>query len=346
MKKFLINIVGACVFAMISGTVMAATLEALWKLDNDSTAANNSEYDGVASSGVTFDAGQVNRAAHFDGGTEYGENNDSIDYIDSLKVIPASDFNGGLSIMGWLKPSDQASGKYLVRNGGNCCGTGAYGFSAAFISPGYTQLFLRNTSDGRMYGDSPENSVPVDVWSHVALTWNGSTTGGIKIYVNGLEVPTTIRFIGTAFTGLNGTTPIGVRIGATRANSVGTMRGYIGDIDNLSLWKGALTAQEILSDFEATSSPQEPIDAIENLITLVIALNLKKGISNSLDAKLGAALNALDDMNTNNDIAAINSLYAFISSVQAQSGGWIMEEDATALENAAAEIIGLLSPSP
>jgi hypothetical protein len=57
---------------------------------------------------------------------------------------------------------------------------------------------------------------------------------------------------------------------------------------------------------------------IENLVAIVISLNLHLGISNSLDAKLSSALNALDDLNENNDVAAIDSLNAFINAVEAQ----------------------------
>lgn len=51
----------------------------------------------------------------------------------------------------------------------------------------------------------------------------------------------------------------------------------------------------------------------------------------SLDAKLDAALNALNDVNENNDVAAINSMRAFINAVEAQRGKKISEEDADTL---------------
>ena len=59
--------------------------------------------------------------------------------------------------------------------------------------------------------------------------------------------------------------------------------------------------------------------------------DLVSGLDNSLDAKLDAAINALNDVNENNNVAAINSLQAFINAVQAQSGKAIPVEDANAL---------------
>ena len=89
-----------------------------------------------------------------------------------------------------------------------------------------------------------------------------------------------------------------------------------------------------------------PASLIEDLNDQVMALNLQKGISNSLGAKLDAGLGALEDVNENNNIAAINALNAFISSVQAQIGKQIAEEDeeaALALIQAAQEIINILT---
>ena len=75
----------------------------------------------------------------------------------------------------------------------------------------------------------------------------------------------------------------------------------------------------------------------------VVVLNLSVGINNSLDAKLDAALAALDDLLAGNDQAALNVLQAFITQVQAQSGNQIPEGEAAALIGSAQAIIDLLS---
>lgn len=82
---------------------------------------------------------------------------------------------------------------------------------------------------------------------------------------------------------------------------------------------------------------------INNLVDLVETFNLQQGINNSLDAKLDAALNALGDINENNNQAAINSLYAFINSVEAQRGNQITNSQADALISVANGIITTLS---
>lgn len=86
-----------------------------------------------------------------------------------------------------------------------------------------------------------------------------------------------------------------------------------------------------------------PIVPVEQLINDVIDLDLQQGTSNDLEAKLDAVSNALDDVNQNNDVAAINSLQAFINAVEAQRGKKLTDEQATALVEAAQEIIDSLS---
>jgi hypothetical protein len=54
-------------------------------------------------------------------------------------------------------------------------------------------------------------------------------------------------------------------------------------------------------------------------------------------------VNALDDVNVNNDVAAINKLEAFINEVEAQSGDQIPVAEATALIATAQQIIDLLT---
>lgn len=88
----------------------------------------------------------------------------------------------------------------------------------------------------------------------------------------------------------------------------------------------------------------DPVVLVQDLIDTVEAMNLQQGIENSLDAKLDAALNALDDLNENNDVAAINSLESFINAVEAQRGKKITNEQADILVEDATYIISLMSP--
>jgi len=96
-------------------------------------------------------------------------------------------------------------------------------------------------------------------------------------------------------------------------------------------------------DMGAFERMPEPAELVAELLEGVGGLELPRGIANSLLAKLDTALQKLEDENENNDVAAINTLGAFINAVEAQRGKKIPEADADALIADAMEIIELLS---
>jgi hypothetical protein len=80
--------------------------------------------------------------------------------------------------------------------------------------------------------------------------------------------------------------------------------------------------------FLAKLDPRTPGDLLRELVAMVVALNLKTGVENSLDGKLQAALQALDDANQNNNAAAMNTLPVFIDAVERQRGIELSDDDA------------------
>jgi len=88
-----------------------------------------------------------------------------------------------------------------------------------------------------------------------------------------------------------------------------------------------------------------PEEALRALVAQVVALNLKQGISNSLDAKRVTVVAALDDLRDRNEVAASIALQAFINSVEVQRVLHIPEADADALIAKAQQAIALLSGS-
>ena len=96
--------------------------------------------------------------------------------------------------------------------------------------------------------------------------------------------------------------------------------------------------------FSLSDPLSDPVSLINDLILQVMALNLQQGIANSLDAKLDRVLNALDDVNENNDVAAVNSLEAFINAVEAQRAGHLTDAQTDQLVTAALQIIDCILP--
>ena len=86
-----------------------------------------------------------------------------------------------------------------------------------------------------------------------------------------------------------------------------------------------------------------PESLIDMLIGDIANLNIQKGIKNSLISKLEVAVKRLEDNNTQNDVAAINVLEAFINNVEAQRGKKLPEGIADELIAKVQDIIDALS---
>ncbi|MHC4642176.1 MAG: FIMAH domain-containing protein [Planctomycetota bacterium] len=181
----------------------------------------------------------------------------------------------------------------------------------------------------------------VSVYPNGILNIYAGTVGflGITLYEPTPEFPgnnPVVTVHGTSFEDSSGP------ISTTQWTPVGgsdTLTGTYENGDLISL----LFASDIAINLVDTASDPDPTELILQLIITVEDLNLHQGIDNSLDAKLDAACNALDDVNQNNDVAAINTLQAFINAVEAQRDNKISSEEADILIGDAQEIIDLLS---
>lgn len=315
----------------------AATLEALWEFDEDANCVNDSTYDGNPYGTVDLVPGVLGQAAYFNGGTAQGTYTEAVDHIDTRWML-SSYFTDGFSVMGWLNPEGVGLGGRIISLDESCCTMQAFGFGVGVNADGQLTTLIRDTTGGRVIGRSAAWTLPDHQWSHFALTWDGGSSSAIRMFLNGEEMPVALAPLGQ-FTGLNGTVPLPLRIGSAHADSLNTVYGFAGAVDHLSLWKGPLTPEDVQADFDAAT---DPVTAIAGLALVVLDLNLPQGIENSLNAKLNSALKVLNDPNTGNDVAAINSLQAFINAVEAQSGKKITAKDATTLIDAANGIVAKL----
>jgi len=97
--------------------------------------------------------------------------------------------------------------------------------------------------------------------------------------------------------------------------------------------------------FSLPSVTPSPTDLLQQLIDMVAAFNLRRGIANSLDAKLENAQAALAAAHSGDSSSACGMLSAFIHEVQAQSGKAITTQEATQLINLANQVrAGLACP--
>ena len=134
---------------------------------------------------------------------------------------------------------------------------------------GYVQI--KNT-DGSVNGQDTRNTIKEDAasvaagnipnanknggkWAHYVLTWD-SATALFKVYANGVKIsnPNWESRNGGSALGLNFFTPAKPIIGAFWSNVYGTpdswQQGMTGNMDEVRVWKKALSAADINSLYE------------------------------------------------------------------------------------------------
>ncbi|WP_299886428.1 LamG-like jellyroll fold domain-containing protein [uncultured Lacinutrix sp.] len=102
-------------------------------------------------------------------------------------------------------------------------------------------------------------SLPVDTWSHVACTWDGST---MRIYINGVAYTNT-----TSASGTLSTYATNVRLGSHVNTNFGEM-----ELDDVRIWEVARTATEILN--------AKDIELVGNEVGLVAYYTLNDNTGN------------------------------------------------------------------
>jgi hypothetical protein len=121
------------------------------------------------------------------------------------------------------------------------------------------------------------------------------------------------------------------------------------DLANSGFWWGEenfnTRDSRTLTSGSITESVVSLEDQLEALSSLILGINAHSGISNAMDSKLNRVFAALDDTNEKNDGAALNSMYAFCSSIDAQRGKKLTEEQASTLIEAGNGIISTLDDS-
>ncbi|MGE5293878.1 MAG: LamG-like jellyroll fold domain-containing protein [Solirubrobacterales bacterium] len=200
-----------------SAACVRAELIAHWKLDEkEGTAvkdATGNGYDGTATGNVTWIEGMVGGAIEVSGGgrVDFGNPAD----------WPAG--KSPRSLVGWGRPNTVASGyRWMAAYG--TAGTGQAMFigmnGAAIIAGGY------NGDDVTV-----NNVWVVNEWTHVALTYDGTTA---KVYANGVEVGSMAKnwslVLNRAFLG-------------EQVNAAGEY--WNGSIDDVRLYNHVVTAAEL-----------------------------------------------------------------------------------------------------
>lgn len=147
-----------------------------------------------------------------------------------------------LSVSAWIDPTSIAS-TAIVASGNRAS---AIGWSLQFAA-GQLEFAVTDTGGSNVLaGTTSGLSVPLGVASHVVATWSQST-GQIAIYVNGVA-----QTVATS-----GTNPTSVYLGgaAIAGNPAGTTFGLAGSIEDLALFRAALSPSQASAIYAAGAAP-------------------------------------------------------------------------------------------
>jgi serine protease AprX len=216
-------------------TVLRGSPSAYWRLgETDGTLARDESGNGFAGTyfaGTTLGAGgalqgDLDRAALLDGVSGQVQ----------VAGVSASVFNSGFTLEAWVKADTAQADRGLVGKWRYVDGGGALLWLDT--SGNYT---LAVTSDQTRYLRTTV-APAIGEWEHLVGTWDGAT---LRLYRNG-------ALLGArAFAGFPGETAANFRIGN---RSGGDGHAFDGALDEVALYRRALSAEEIQAHFEAAAS--------------------------------------------------------------------------------------------
>ena len=223
----------------------------------DSVAGNN----GILMNGIGFAPGEVGTAFNFNGTTNF------------VRINPAAATNldvgqgSGLTIEGWINPAIISSSTMMLVQYERVLGGSGSDVGVQFnmnsipnggFYPGCMAVNLVDTAgSGHVLGTTP-NVLAAGIWQHIALTYD-KTTGITVFYTNGVSVTRSNLGVFTPQTSFTN-----VLLGATTDYSSPASPGNVfsGQMDEISLYKRALSSNEIAAIYQASITGKCPLPPV------------------------------------------------------------------------------------
>ena len=186
---------------------------------------------GTISGATRAAAGRFGGALGFDG------TNDWVTVPDQASL----DLTTGMTLEAWVNPAALGGAwrTALLKENGGTLAYALYAHDGARGPAGHV-------NPGADTGVGAASALPVNAWSHVAVTYDATT---MRVYVNGAQVAT--RAVSGALQ--NGSGPL--RIGG---NAVWGGEFFSGSLDEVRVYNRALTAAEVAADVTRPVGPGEP----------------------------------------------------------------------------------------
>jgi hypothetical protein len=189
------------------------------------TAADNS---GTGNTGTLINGATWSTTAKFGSAASFDGSNDRIDVPDSNSL----DLTSGMTLEAWVRPTANSSYRTVLLK--EVSGELAYALYAADSDHGGRSSGWNRIGNVSRFADGT-SALPLNTYSHIAVTYNGSS---LVFYVNGVATRS------TAVTGNIQTSTMPLRIGGN------TVWGeyFQGQIDELRVYNRALSQNEIQTD--------------------------------------------------------------------------------------------------
>ena len=272
--------------------VEKTSLVAWWALDtdfNDSKGSNNGTNNGATINNTVYggnapilpravDVAKEGQADNIGNGSALFNGTSDIIDIGSNSILD-NVFVGGATITAWIKPSSDGENSLgrIFDKSDSTSGTDGWHLVILAESSGSCDLRFghgRATTTG--IWDTTNTEVNIDEWTHVAVTYNNSSTdNNATYYINGISVAVT-EF----------STPSGNAVDDSSrnlfiGNNTGLDRTFDGSIAGAGIWKGELTQSQIQSIIESTSYSKIPADVKSTLTQ--ISLRDFTGVADGTD---------------------------------------------------------------
>ena len=251
-------------------TLTDSKLVAYYTFENHFTDATTNLFNGTNSGGVTFTSdtppvlAESTKACNFDGSSYI-----TLPYIGLYNNLAAPGTEG-LTVSLWIK-SDNDSNAWFLGEGNTGSGTPAYCFGN-FSSEGLARGFIRSDANNSVLAETTDASAtPSQVCNGEWHNWVWTDKNGeANMYIDGIAAPSTATSGGWNFTRstltLNTTT-----IGALIRQPSDSKYPYIGQIDDVSIWRTVLREQDIKA-LSAGVSPETIIDGFDHKLEGTIIL--------------------------------------------------------------------------
>jgi hypothetical protein len=190
-----------------------------WRFDEESgtVAGDSSGYGNVGTIyGATWVTGEYGKALSFDGN----------DYV-SITFTSPINISLGLSGFAWIYPTTNTGTQEIIFS------DTAYIFFR--IQGTKLTLYVAQAGGGFIYAQSVA-VLPINTWTHVAFTYDGTT---FKLYINSVNDGTTSGV--PLYTSMT-TATVGAQVGVSEY--------FMGVIDEVRVYNRALSAAEIQADFQ------------------------------------------------------------------------------------------------